>query len=91
MQVFRSLEEIPSDFGPTVVSVGNYDGIHRAHQRLIARDLRARQGVGRALGIGDIRSASGSAFCSPHGGPPLITPMARKLELLGETEWMRWW
>ncbi len=21
----------------------------------------------------------------PHGGPPLITPMARKMELLGET------
>jgi len=33
MQVFRSLSELPADFGATVVSVGNFDGVHRAHQK----------------------------------------------------------
>ena len=32
MQVFRSLDEVPANFGPTVVSVGNFDGVHLAHQ-----------------------------------------------------------
>ena len=28
MKVFRKLEEIPADFGPSLVSVGNFDGVH---------------------------------------------------------------
>ena len=84
MQVFDSLEDIPSDFGPTVVSVGNYDGIHCAHQKLIqsicesARELNARSVVATF-------DPHPSRVLKPHGGPPLITPMERKLELLGET------
>ena len=38
MQVFRSLEEIPNNFGPTIVSVGNFDGVHRAH-RAVLKDI----------------------------------------------------
>ena len=37
MQIFHKLEEIPADFGPTVVSVGNFDGVHRAHAHVIKR------------------------------------------------------
>ena len=32
MQVFHTLEEVPADFGPCMVSVGNFDGVHRAHR-----------------------------------------------------------
>jgi riboflavin kinase/FMN adenylyltransferase len=81
VQVFESLEEIPEDFGPTVVSVGNYDGVHRAHQRLIdvvcrrAKELNARS----ALVIFDPHPAR---ILRPHSGPALITPMPRKMEVL---------
>jgi riboflavin kinase/FMN adenylyltransferase len=84
LQVFDSLEDIPSDFGPTVVSVGNYDGIHCAHQKLIqsicasAKELNARSVVATF-------DPHPSRVLKPHGGPPLITSMERKLELLGET------
>jgi hypothetical protein len=30
MQVFRKLEDIPASFGPALLSVGNFDGVHRA-------------------------------------------------------------
>ncbi len=84
MQVFESLEEIPKDFGPTVISVGNYDGIHRAHRKLIdtvcirAKELRARSVV---LTF----DPHPTRILQPHGGPPLITPMARKMDLLAAT------
>ena len=35
MQVFRHLEEVPDNFGPAVVSVGNFDGVHIAHQAVV--------------------------------------------------------
>ncbi len=84
MTVYESLEEIPKNFGPTVVSVGNFDGIHLAHRRLIdsicarAKELKARS----VLVTFDPHP---SRILRPHAGPPLITPMKRKMELLGQT------
>ena len=83
MRVFESLEEIPADFGRTVVSVGNYDGIHLAHQRLI-RTICARAKVLDASSLLVIFDPHPARILHPHGGPPLITPIARKLELLAE-------
>jgi riboflavin kinase/FMN adenylyltransferase len=84
VQLFESLEEVPENFGPTVVSVGNYDGIHRAHRQLInaickrAKELNARS----VLVTFDPHP---TRILRPHGGPPLIAPMPRKLELLRES------
>jgi len=36
MQIFHKLEDIPASFGPTLLSVGNFDGVHRAHTRVLA-------------------------------------------------------
>ncbi len=41
MQIFHKLEDVPADFGPTIVSVGNYDGVHRAHQAVL-KDIAER-------------------------------------------------
>lgn len=32
MDVFTGPEAIPADFGPTVVTLGNFDGVHRGHR-----------------------------------------------------------
>lgn len=83
MQVFESLDEIPTEFGPSVLTVGNYDGIHRAHQELL-RSISARAkelGASSAVVTFDPHP---SRILQPHGGPPLITPMASKMEILAE-------
>src|ERR1700733_14563111 len=44
MKIFRSLSEIPADYGPTVATIGNFDGVHRGHQWVIEEVVsRARE------------------------------------------------
>lgn len=84
MQVFDSLKGIPKDFGPTVVSVGNYDGIHRGHQQLL-QSIRTRALELNARSVLVTFDPHPTRVLQPHGGPPLITPMARKMEVLSGT------
>src|ERR1700761_576461 len=39
MPVYRSLDQLPADFGPSAVTIGNFDGVHLGH-RAIVRELR---------------------------------------------------
>ena len=37
MEIWRSLAEVPADLGPTAVVIGNFDGVHLGHRRVLAR------------------------------------------------------
>ena len=37
MKVFRSPAEVPGDFGPSVVTIGNFDGVHIGHRQIMRR------------------------------------------------------
>ena len=43
MQIWRSLDEVPGDLGRTVVTVGNFDGVHLGHQHVVSPGPRGRR------------------------------------------------
>ena len=84
MQVFRNLEDVPSDFGPTVVSVGNFDGVHRAHQEVVRHMAeRARSFGGKAVVV--TFDPHPLRILRPNVAPKLLTPLPTKLALLERT------
>jgi len=84
MQVFRKLEDIPTDFGPTVISVGNFDGVHCAHRRVISQ-MVARARVLGAKAVVLTFDPHPIRILRPNSAPPLVTPFPYKLRLLEET------
>jgi riboflavin kinase / FMN adenylyltransferase len=83
MRIFRSLEEIPGDFGPTIVSVGNFDGVHCGHQHVLKEVVRrARETASRAVAV--TFEPHPLRILRPDVAPKLITPLPRKEALLSE-------
>ena len=35
MTVYRSLDEVPADFGPSALTIGNFDGVHLGHRKIM--------------------------------------------------------
>jgi len=81
MHVFHKLEDVPADFGPTLVSIGNFDGVHRAHSYVLKEIVsRARQQSAKAMAVSF--EPHPVRILRPDSGLKLITPTPEKLRLL---------
>lgn len=84
MRVFYKLEDVPADFGPALLSVGNFDGVHRAHRLVLAEIVgRAHAQGGKAMAV--TFEPHPVRILRPDSGLRLLTPTAEKLRLLKET------
>ncbi len=85
MQVFHKLEEAAAGHPPSVVTIGNFDGLHLAHQAVIARVVeRARKLKARSLLV--TFDPHPVRILRPDAAPRLLTPLPEKLNLLQRTE-----
>src|ERR1700728_1055735 len=77
--------DLPADYGATVVSVGNYDGVHLGHRFLLARVVERARALGaRSLAV--TFEPHPTHLLRPGAGPRLITPTpAERLDLLATT------
>ncbi|MFF4576805.1 bifunctional riboflavin kinase/FAD synthetase [Streptomyces sp. NPDC001373] len=81
MQRWRGLEDIPQDWGRSVVTIGSYDGVHRGHQLIIGRAVAKA----RALGVPSVVvtfSPHPSEVVRPGSHPPILAPFDRRAELM---------
>ena len=80
---YDGVAAVPAGLGPTVVTVGMFDGVHRGHRALLDRVTAeaAARGVPAAAVTFDRHP---QAVLRPGSEPPLLTTLDRKVELLGE-------
>src|SRR6266446_2080727 len=81
MQVFHKLEDVPVGFGPTLVSIGNFDGVHRAHSHVL-REIVSRARLQGATAMAVTFEPHPVRILRPDSGLKLITPTPEKLRLL---------
>jgi riboflavin kinase / FMN adenylyltransferase len=84
METFRHIEEIPAGFGRTVISVGNFDGVHRAHTRVLA-EIGTRAKSRGAKSVAVTFEPHPMRILRPDSGLQLLTPTPEKLRLLEQT------
>lgn len=84
MRIFRSLQEIPPDYGPSVVTIGNFDGVHRGHQAVIA-DVTKRARTLGARAVAATFDPHPLRVLRPQVLLRLIAPLNEKLDLLEQT------
>ena len=83
MSVIKDLTELESPIKNPVLTIGNFDGVHRGHLALfdkvktLARDIQG-QSVVMTFEPHPIK------VVKPGNGPPLITPAEQKLKLIAE-------
>ncbi|MGI9823312.1 bifunctional riboflavin kinase/FAD synthetase [Agromyces sp. Marseille-Q5079] len=84
MKTFKGLAAVPAGFGPSVVTIGKFDGVHRGHRTLIER-IRAiadERGIISAVVTFDRNPL---ALLAPDKCPDPLVSVRQKLELLATT------
>jgi riboflavin kinase / FMN adenylyltransferase len=84
MQIFHKLDEVPRDFGTAIVSVGNFDGVHRAHRSVIGEMVRRAKAAG-AQSVVVTFEPHPARILRPDQNLKLLTPLPEKLRLLEAT------
>jgi riboflavin kinase / FMN adenylyltransferase len=87
MQRWTDLSEIPPGYGPSVVTLGNFDGVHRGHQAVLSTVVeRARSarpdGSEGAHAVAVTFQPHPVAVLHPERAPQIITSNEQRLDLL---------
>jgi riboflavin kinase / FMN adenylyltransferase len=84
MKLIKNIYDIKSQFKNAVVTIGNFDGVHKGHQAIIHQVIEKAE---------SIEGTSVVITFDPHpirvlkknGWPPLITSFDQKIELISHT------
>ncbi len=83
MQVWRSLDEIPADVGPSVVVVGNFDGVHRGHRSVIGQARSRADAAGHEV-VAVTFDPHPMAVLRPEHAPSVLSSVDARVELLAQ-------
>ncbi|UKA60159.1 bifunctional riboflavin kinase/FAD synthetase [Arthrobacter sp. FW306-2-2C-D06B] len=84
VHIWNDPTEVPEDFGPSVVTIGNFDGVHRGHQQVLTQLLRTagQHGVRSVVVTFDPHPA---LVHRPDSAPELLMGLQDKLDALADT------
>ncbi len=83
MRLLRSLDNLPADLRRGAVTIGNFDGVHRGHARIVERLLaKAREVGGPAIVF--TFDPHPVRLLRPDEAPPPLNWTDRKSQLLDE-------
>jgi riboflavin kinase/FMN adenylyltransferase len=79
--IFRSLAEVPADFGPCAITIGNFDGVHRGHRQIMQRvaDVARENGWKSAVLTFDPHPTK---LVAPDRAPRLLTTPEQRAQLI---------
>ncbi len=81
MKIWRSLDEVPDGIGPSVVVIGNFDGVHQGHRAVIGRARELADAGGHAL-VAVTFDPHPMAVLRPEHAPSALTTLESRAELL---------
>jgi riboflavin kinase / FMN adenylyltransferase len=83
MRIFRHFEDVPGVLQGAVVAIGNFDGVHRGHQALIAQARALAEERKSALAVLAFEPHP-AEFFRPRPDSIRLTPLRAKARLLAE-------
>jgi riboflavin kinase/FMN adenylyltransferase len=83
VQIWRSLGEVPREIGRTVVTVGNFDGVHLGHQHVVARAREVAEALGAPV-VAVTFDPHPITVLRPEHAPPTLTTIDVRAALLAE-------
>ena len=82
MRVWHDLSAV-EDLGPTVVTIGNFDGVHRGHQAVLARAAERARVLGGLPVVALTFDPHPMRVLRPDHAPLMLCDVERRVELLG--------
>ncbi len=80
--VWRAIDDVPADLGRTVVTIGNFDGVHLGHQHVLTRARQVAEQAGGARVVAVIFDPHPLAVLRPEHAPPTLTTTEQRVALL---------
>lgn len=84
VHVWNTFDQVPEDFGPSVVAIGNFDGVHAGHQEVLASVVRIARERG-ATSVAITFHPHPVRVLHPDRAPHQITGQRDKINRLAET------
>ena len=83
MPIFRSLVDVPADFGPSALTIGNFDGVHFGHRRILKKVVALARERGWKPSVLTF-DPHPTRVVAPDRAPRLLTSPQRRAELMEE-------
>ena len=82
LRIWRSVSEVPADLGRTVVTIGNFDGVHLGHQHVVRRSRETAAELDVDTVVAVTFDPHPMAVLRPDHAPPTLSGIEDRAALL---------